>query len=75
MRYSIKQSTKKQMAESTFGADRLLSRVKQMLVHPDRTKRMGAVAAWGKVYRDFREQTSLGTFFFEYSTSTSTRVP
>ncbi len=60
MRYAIKQATKKQMAAQVFGADKLLSRLKAMLVHPDRTKRMGAVAAWGKIFRDFREQTALG---------------
>jgi hypothetical protein len=42
LKYAVKQTTKKQMADSAFGADRLLQRLKAMLSHPDRHQRTGA---------------------------------
>jgi DNA-dependent protein kinase catalytic subunit len=59
LKWTIKQSTKKQLATSSASAETLFGRLFVMLGHPRLENRLGALLVINGIYKDFREETSL----------------
>jgi len=59
LRWSIKQSTKKQQEENPFNAKSLFKRLYSLAHHPNPYKRLGCALTMRKLYRIFREEEAL----------------
>ncbi|XP_072042849.1 DNA-dependent protein kinase catalytic subunit-like [Amphiura filiformis] len=66
LRWSIKQTSKKQQEKSPINAKSLLKRLYSMALHPNAFKRLGAALAFNNIYTVFREEPTLvDQFAFE----------
>jgi DNA-dependent protein kinase catalytic subunit len=59
LKWSIKQSSKKQQEKNPFNAKSLFKRVYSLMHHPNPYKRMGAYLTVKSLYRVFREEQAL----------------
>ncbi|CAB4005561.1 DNA-dependent kinase catalytic subunit-like [Paramuricea clavata] len=63
LRWSIKQTSEKQLAKSPINIKSLLKRLYSLATHPSANKRLGAALAFNNIYRVFREESSLVDMF------------
>ncbi|XP_071815133.1 DNA-dependent protein kinase catalytic subunit-like [Apostichopus japonicus] len=59
LKWSIKQTPKKQLEKSPINTKSLLKRLYSMALHPSALKRLGAALAFNNIYTVFREEDSL----------------
>ena len=64
LRWSIKQTSEKQLAKSPINIKSLLKRLYSLATHPSANKRLGAALAFNNIYRVFR-----WVFFFYHTHS------
>ncbi|KAL4648766.1 DNA-dependent protein kinase catalytic subunit isoform X1 [Arapaima gigas] len=58
-KWSIKQSTSKQLEKSNVNIKSIFKRIYSLALHPSVFKRLGAALAFNNIYRQFREEKSL----------------
>lgn len=54
LRWSIKQTSEKQLAKSPINVKSLIKRLYSLATHPSANKRLGAALAFNNIYRVFR---------------------